>query len=398
MSTATAAPAAKRGQGASAQAATMRPFRTGSKVIDQPPGYDQSKALTASTQQLPRFELDTDGYTSGLWILSECTGVGNATVTASFTEDGALAAYTFTFYDTNSKPIIGPMSGHDLYECVKLGGYFYEGDIKASHIYSVTSGTGSAQGSWTFALYIPIEIVHRDGLGSLLNKSASAVFKLDISLAPLATIYASAPATSATVRTRITQVGWMDSDTRDIKGNPTSPQPPALNTIQYWDKQSFTLTAGTTNQRLNNFSGGIRNLIFELRDSNGTRSGNPTDFWDPFIFQVDKFIPVNRYRKMWQQFMSNWYDHFGAEVLMGVSGTPATEGDHQDNGIFAEPFTRDFGLQPGAENRFGYLWVTSATALKVVGTLGGSGAHTLNIFVNYVNPAGGDPRALTGGR
>lgn len=368
-----------------------RPFVTGSRFADDYQ-YDQTRTLTTTTQKLPTFELDTDGFTAGLYLLVENTGAGNATVTASFKEDGPFSVLdTIQFSDTNNKAILGPMGGHDLAMCVKYGGYHFVDDARQSPVYSVTTGTGSTQGSFTFILYLPIEIVHRDGLGALLNKSASAVFKLDLTLSSSTTPFASsaAPATSSSTRVRIGQFGWMDSDTRDIKGNPTSPNPPALNTIQYWDKQTFTFSSGQMAQKLNSFSGGLRTVIFELRDSNTTRSGNEADWPDPFTLQFDKYILMNRLRTIWRHLIGEDYGYVNAVETAGG----------RDYGTYPVPLTKDFGLKPGAENRFGYIWVTSATTILLKGSVGsGSASHTFNVFLNYVNPAGGDPKALTGGR
>jgi len=380
-----------------------RPFITGSRFADDH-SYDNTTTLTTATQKLNTYELDTDGYTAGLYILAECTGAGNATATATFLEDAPFRVYeVIELKDTNNKSIFGPMNGHDAYLAAKYGGYHFVNDAKASPIYSVTSGTGSTQGSFTFVLYIPIEIVHRDALGSLTNKSSSSVFKLDLTLAATTSIYSGTtgdPATSASLRTRISQFGWMDSDQRDVKGNTTSPEPPGINTIQYWDKQTFTFSSGAMIQRLAQFSGGLRNMVIEMRDSDGTRSGNSGDFPDPFVLTVDKTTLLNRLRTVWEHIMGEDHDFSnGTEVVPGVSGTPATEGRKKDYGIHVLHWDKDFGLQPGAENRFGYLWLTSATALTFKGTVGsGSASHTFNVLLNYVNPANGDPKSMTGGR
>jgi hypothetical protein len=380
-----------------------RPFITGSRFADDH-SYDNTTALGTTTTKLPTYNLDTDGYTAGLYILAECTGAGNASATATFLEDAPFNVYeTVELKDTNNKSILGPMNGHDLYLAVKYGGYHFQGDPKASPIYSVTSGTGATQGSFTFVLYVPIEIVHRDALGSLTNKSSSSVFKLDLTLAATTSIYSGTtgdPATSATLRTRIGQFGWMDSDMRDVKGNSTSPEPPGVNTIQYWDKQSFTFSSGAMIQRLGQFSGGLRTMVISLRDSDGTRSGNAGDFPDPFVLTVDKTTLMNRLRTIWEHIMGEDYDLLrGTEVVPGVSGTPETEGGKKDLGVHVLSWAKDHGLQPGAEQRFGYLWLTSATALQFKGTVGsGSASHTFDVLLNYVNPASGDPKVMTSGR
>jgi hypothetical protein len=369
----------------------VRPFVTGTRRIDRQI-YDNTTVLTAGTQKLPTYNLDTDGFTAGLFILCEVTAVNTTASTAAWNEDGPFNVYqTVQFSDTNNKPILGPMTGHDLYIITKYGGYSFSDDAKNSSQYSVTSGTGTAGGTFRFVLRVPIEIVHRDGLGALLNKSASAVYKLDLTLNTLAAIYSDDPTTSASARTRIQQYGWMDSDQADYMRNAADPNPPALNTIQYWDKQSLVVSAGSINQQLNTFSGLVRNEIFELRDSNGSRTAGDADFPDPFELHYDKTVPISRLRRIWKHMVSEDYGY--ANPTEATATALAL-----DNGTYPETFCRDYGLKPGAESRFGYLPVTSATSQVARGTVGGSGAHTLNVFVNYVWPANGDPRALTGGR
>lgn len=381
--------------GGKQQAVALRPFITGTRQIDRQI-YDNTTVLTTGTQKLPTYNLDTDGFTAGMYILCQATAVNTTASTAAFQEDGPFNVYsTVQFSDTNNKPIIGPMTGHDLYLITKYGGYAFSDDAKNSSAYTVTTGTGTTGGSFAFVLRVPIEIVHRDALGSLLNKSASAVYKLDLTLNSNTTgaggIYSDDPQTSVSVRTRIQQFGWMDSDQADYQRNPADPNPPALNTIQYVDKQSLVVNAGQMNQVLNTFSGLVRNLIFELRDSNGSRTAGDSDFPDPFELHYDKTVPVSRLKTVWRHQITEDFAYSGATEATATALT-------RDNGVYPLPFNKDYGLKPGAESRFGYLPVTSATTLMCRGTVGGSGAHTLNVFVNYVWPANGDPRSLTGGR
>lgn len=387
MTTPTAAPPAAQAGGKAKQVQVQRPFITGTRRIDQQT-YDQTRTLTASTQRLPTYEFDTDGYVRGVYILTEITSAGNAAAVA-FEQDGAVNAYqSVQFSDTNNKPIVGPITGHDLAMIQKLGGYAFSGDPKASAVYSTTVGAVAAGGSATFVLRLPIEIRGRDGLGALENKSASAVYKLDLTLNSIDGLYATNPTNAPTVRTRVEQFGWMDSDQADYMKSPADSNPPALNTVQYWDKQTITISAGAMNQRLNTFSGLVRNLIFEMRDATGARVD--ADFPDPFELHYDKTVPIQRMRQVWQHMVSEYWGYRGAEAIATANTL--------DTGIFPEPFTLDYGLQPGAESSFGYLPVTSATSLVMRGTVGGAGVHTMNVLVNYVWPANGDPKSLTGGR
>lgn len=384
----TTAPAPAKGN---APVVMTRPFITGTRTIDRAI-YDNTTAMTAAPIKLPTYNLDTDGFTSLLYVVVEALAAGNA-ATVAFNEDGPFnAIQSLQFSDTNNKPILGPVTGHDLYLICKYGGYGHNDDAKNSPNFSATTGAGSSGGSFTFILRVPIEIVHRDGFGSLLNKSASAVYKLDMRLAGTADVYSTAPTTPPSVRTRIQQVGWMDSDQQDVYKNPADPNPPALNSIQYWDKQTLVVGTGNINAQLNTFSGLVRNLIFELRTSTGTRSEN--DFPDPFELHYDKTVPVSRLARSWREMMSIDYGYNG--------GTETVPGANTlDRGVRVIPFTKDYGLKPGAESRFGYLPVTSATSMVMrgsVGTTDSSNPHTFNVFVNYVWPANGDPKSITPGQ
>jgi hypothetical protein len=369
----------------------MRPFITGTRTIDRAI-YDNTTTMLTTPVKLPTYNLDTDGFTSQLYVIVQCTTAANA-ATVAFKEDGPFSALlSLQFSDTNNKPILGPVTGHDLYLINKYGGYGHNDDAKNSPNFFATATAGATGGSFKFVLRVPIEIVHRDGFGSLLNKSASAVYKLDMTLAGSGDTYSTSPTTLGSVRTRVQQFGWMDSDQQDVYKNPADPNPPALNSIQYWDKQTLVVGTGSMNQQLNTFSGLVRNLIFELRTSAGVRSDN--DLPDPFELHYDKTVPVSRLNDSWREQMS---------IDFGYSGfVETTTGQNtQDRGVRALPFTKDYGLKPGAESRFGYLPVTSATSLVMRGTVGSTdsaSAHTFNVFVNYVWPANGDPKSITPGQ
>lgn len=382
-----ATPNTKQGAQPAQAPVANRPFIVGSRQVDKST-YDVTKSLIAGTQRLDTYELDTDGFTSHMYVLVEATTAGNSAAVA-FQPDAPFSMIgTVQFSDTSNKAIIGPWTGHDLYVATKYGGYTFVDDAKMSPIYSLTTGTGATGGSTTFVLRVPIEIVHRDALGALLNKSASAVYKLDITLGAIADVYSTAPTTPPSVRVRIQQFGWMDPNPSDIRGNPTAQTPPALNTVQFWDKQSFTVNSGALNLKLSTFSGMVRNVIFELRDSTGSRFVGDGDFPDPFTFQYETSLPVQRIRSVWRHMIGEDFGYTGAADAAGG----------RDWGTYPLPYTKDFGLKPGAESRFGYLPVSSATSLMAKGSIGGTGAHTMNVLINYVNPASGDPRALTGGR
>jgi hypothetical protein len=387
----TAAPATRQGGAGSrpgnAQQKTVQPrnFVAGTRRVDKST-YDQTKTLTASTQDLPVYECDPNGFLGGMYILVECVTAGNA-ATVTFAANGPFIALdTVIFNDTNNKPILGPMTGHDLMLCVKYGGYSFIDDPRQSTQYSATAGAGATGGSFTFILPLPVQIARRDALGALTNKSASSTFDVTIRLSANASIYGTPPTTPGSVRTRIQQWGWMDPNATDMRGRPVAQTPPANGTTQFWSKQSYTVNSGSFNIRLQGLDSLIRNLLFVLVDNAGSRTQGDADFPDPFNMQYETSQPIARLRSIWRHMIGEMYGYTAAAEAAGG----------RDLGVYPESYAFDFSAKPGNESRLGYLPASSATNLALNGSIGGSGTHTLYVLVNKVVPANGDPMSLTG--
>lgn len=367
----------------------MRPFVAGTRRIDEP-AYDETRSLAASSIDLPQFDVDPNGYLTGLFVIVECTGT-NAGAATAFAADGPFNVLDLVnFQDTNSQPVVGPMNGYDLYVLNKYGGYAFVDDAKQSPAYSVTTGAGATGGSFSFILYVPVEIVRRDALGALPNKSSSSTFSLDLRLAPLASVYTVAPngAPAASVRVRIVEVGWQDPNATDIRNNPVAQDPPGVQTTQYWARQTYTLASGSVDQRLQSIDAMVRELIWIARDENNSRQQGDTEFPDPFTFQYETSLIVQRPRTLWRHMLARDF---------GYVATVETAGG-RDYGVYPLWFNQDFGLKPGAETRYQYLPVSNPTSLVARGTIGGTGANVYTLLVNKVVPAGGNPLVLTGGR
>lgn len=383
--TAPAAAPAKQGNGKAQPVQRLRPFVAGTRRVDKST-YDETKSTTASTQDLKTYECDPNGFLGGLYLLVEGTTAANA-ANVTFAADGPFNVIdTIQFNDVNNKPLLGPLGGHDLYVVNKYGGYAFIDDAKLSPTYSAVTGSGATGGSFAFCLRLPVEIVHRDGLGSLVNKSASATYDVTIRLAATATVYGTPPTAAPSVRTRIEQFGWMDPNDVDMKGNPVAQNPPASQTTQLWSKQTYAVNAGAFNFRLNGIDSMVRNFLFQLRDSVNSRQQGDSDWPDPFQMVYETSQPISRIRAIWRHMIA---ESFGYTAAVETAGG-------RDYGCYPEWYNQDFSAKPGYETRLGYLPVSSATNIGVSGSIGGSGAHTLVVLVNKIVPAGGDPMALTG--
>ncbi len=391
MSTPTEAPAkgqmAKNGK---QQVVAARPFVTGTRTLESET-YSESVTHSTATQTLAPFQFQVDGYVSGAIVRVTCTTSGNSANTA-FNADGPfIAIQSISLSDIGGKQILGPINGWDLYLLNRFGGFVANADAKNNGIYSVTTSTGGTGGSFRFALRVPIQFRRRDGAGSLPNRNASATFRINITINTLASVYSTAPTSAGTIVTRVQQHGWATSDNRDYKGSPVSPTPNGVGSLMYTDKESIVISAGAFNQRLGTFGGLLRVLIFELRDSNSSRSQGETDFPDPLVIEIDRVKLYDRTNLTWEYFMSeDWNLNDDAESTTAVNTKP--------DGVYVLHWLDDFGVAPGAENSFRYQPVTPSTAIQLSGTVDGSGEHTLNVIKNYISPVGDDPRQLTGGR
>lgn len=390
--TATEAPAQAQGgkKGQQQQVVAARPFVTGTRTLESEV-YTQTVTQTAATQALNPYEFQVDGYLSGALIRVTATTAANAAAVA-FQADGPFSILQSVIVeDIGGKQIMGPLSGWQLYVLNRFGGFVFNPDAKANGIYTATSGAGATGGSYRFTLRVPVQVRRRDAMGSLPNRNASATFKLKVVINQSNQVYSTAPTNAASVNVMIQQHGWATSDNRDYKGNAVSPTPNGVGSLLYTDVETIQLSAGGFNQRMSTFGGLLRLLVFDLRDSTGSRAQGESDWPSLFEMEIDKVKTFSRSPVTWEHLMSEDYGlNSTAESLTAANTKP--------DGIYVLHWLDDFGLQPGAENGFRYQPVTPSTAVQLIGTIGGSGAHTLSIMKNYLSPVGDDPRQLTGGR
>lgn len=400
------APAAPNGKKAPV---ARRPFVVGTRRVDSST-YDESKALTAGTQNLRNYECDADGFMSGLYILVESSITATATGAVSYAENAPFDILdTVELQDTNSKSIFGPMTGWEAMVAGKYGGYAHNDDPRNNaDSFLLTSGSAVA---FSFILRLPVEMVHRDAIGSIPNKSSSATYTLKLRVAAYAagSVFNAVGAQTVSVRVRVQQFGWMDPQPVDIQGNAVQPTPPANGSTQSWDVQAYQgLAAGGINQKLQGLDTMIRNLVFVLTDASAssataaasaTSSATPRhagdiSFPDPFTLTYEQSTPISRLRTIWRHQIG---EYFGYAEGRGALSTEAARS--RDLGVYPEPYNLDFGLKPGAESRYGYLPANSGTSFKMSGTIAaasGTAPYTMRVLANKVAPAGGNAKALTG--
>lgn len=381
-----------------AQAQEVRPrsFLVGTQEVIEGGDYDVTQVVDTSPHSLAPWSLQATGWLRGLWLLFTGTGLTAGTVTA----DGPFSVIgNIELDDVNNEAIFGPFDGYTAFIANKLGGYQFADDPATSPIFAY-SGTTSTN-NFTFALWIPLEIVNRDPLGPVASVNNTASLTLKITTNTLANVFTTATGT-LTLRVRGSQSYYFQPRKADKMGAAIQPAPPAAGTTQYWTQGSLAIAgSGTINSQLITGLGyPFREYLFLLRDAAGSRSAGETNWPDPLIglkFEANMILS-NYYKQLWQLNMAQAYGFTNPTAdVRSAGGVPGKE-----NGVYTLNFNKDFAFRkPGSETRRTYLVTSPGSNFIFNGNIGGAG--NLYSIVNYVAPGGGtqaagNTLALTGGQ
>lgn len=389
------------GKGGAAKPPSPRSFLSGTQKIYEGGDYDQTQVIDTNNHDLTPWQVQPTGFLAEEWLLVEGTAQNNGN-TVAFNPNGPMAVFNSTeLDDVNSEPIWGPFDGWTA-TCVtnKFGAYGFSADPRDNVIFYASTGSGATAGSFRFAVRVPMELVQRDALGSVPSESNTASLTYRINTAPLSTIYATQPngTTPLTLRVRGMQRAYWPPKSVDAKtGRQFQQAPPLVNTTQYWSRGTTTVNAGTINQQLTGAWLGypIRNYVFQLLDSNNSRAQGDLDWPDPFTLKYEGNLLVNALpKKLWERQMGEDYGYQN-----GAGPVPAKDiANGLEYGIYVLPFNKDFALAPGAETRRTFLPTRTGSTVAAIGSVGGSGTHTILSVVNYVAAANGNVAGLSNGR
>lgn len=357
-----------------------RPFRAGTFRTFVQDGYQQSVTMSAATQTLPQYSPTPNAYIRGLWLQLVMVTSANAATVAFQPDAPPIVLQSIIFADANQKPIVGPLNGYQLMIVNKYGGYQFQDDPRASVVFNATAGAGGTGGSFTIILYVPLEVVARDALGSLQNKSASSAFQLLLTVNTIAATYSTAPTTPGVLTCTIIEDGWVQPKGADSSGNPLQGAPPQLGTTQYWTVGTYNALNGSQQIQLTQGLGYPVRLFAAINYdvSNGTRATGDTDF--PSATSM-----IFRGTTYWNSTKTAWKDQMGRQF--GFQGSTADAANGLENGVYVLPFNNDFGLQDGAELRTGYLPTQQGDQHQAVASWNGN--SNMQWIANYVAPIAG---------
>lgn len=361
------------GQGAAATAATAArgrvPFDQAShRGIENGPVFVQqlgNAATNGSSVVLgpgPN-PLPAQGYVRGVLVDAQATTPGVAGT--------ANGDYPFNLFqilrlhDTNGATLY-ELNGYNSYLATMLGGYFDQNDPATWLDYSNSVTAPSAQ--W----WLPVEI-DPNGFGVLANQSASAAYKLDLTLEAPGTAYSVVPTTNPILTVKIFIFFWTLPGGSDMLGRQQAQYPPYHGVAQYWVQSlANSIAIGSQTTRVTRTGNLYRTLIFVSRSNSVTRAANV--FPDPVQLKYDtRDLFIASQRALRQYFYPQ---------LTAVSTSFLT-------GVF--PFIFSYGRLRGAGSPGFNSWLptVAATRLEIVGTSAGAG--TIDIISNDVAVAETNP-------
>lgn len=352
------------------------------------PFFDQSNApgTTLSPINIPAY-----GFLRGIWIRVDATG-GTGAVAAYGTAvvgfDFGLNVFSFIgLFDVNGAPLYGPFaSSFQSYLIGKYGGYYRYFDSRCG------DATFPTNGNFGFWLYLPVELVRRNGLGALANLNAAATYKLQLTLNSVANIYSTVPTTGPTaIRVRCWLDAWAQPPANDLLGNMTAQMPVVHGTTQFWSEQVYVIGSGQQTVRLLRVGLYIRNLICTVRQTSGARnitSQVVSDaMWpDPVQIFLDGFELQNIGQNFFWQEMYSLYN-VNVQQPDVLAGAAAAIQSARDTGVYNFNFIDDDSSVIGNEERNRYLPTLQSSRLELRGSFGANAA-SLSVLTNDVAPGG----------
>jgi hypothetical protein len=353
--------------------------------------YDNITVLGATTAgwtspvQAPLWNVSPTGWLRGAWLdFTMFFASGNAA--GSFSGDGPWSlVQKITLYDLGGE-VVQQLSGYEWLNVNKFGGYFEIGDPRGDLSFATNPATGNSQATPVahFTLYLPLEAVKRDSLGTVQNESKPG-WKIEVWYDTATnTVSGGTAFTGAAVSPQVRLKGFLDSYTEPASmapsGRPFAQTPPVPGSLQYWKSENQSLPAGTAKYDLSNGVGfPLRNIFYYGRDAgNSTRATADGNWPDPATLLIGNVNYFTRGKLLWITLIGRYYGFSS----LGATTPAADSALGRENGVFPVWFTSDLVAHPGDELRFKYLDTQVNTLVRLTGSFGGT--MTLFAMTNWL--------------
>src|SRR3954454_19174227 len=252
------------------------PFTSAAHEYNEP-FADNTNTPGANATNVGPLDVSAQGYLRHLWILVQATGgsLGAGVLSADYPFN---IFQTISLTDVNGAPLFGPLDGYGAMWANIAGGVGGGAKVDPRGLPSYVGTINT-----TFALRVPVEISHHDGLGALANQNAAAAYKFAYTLNPSATLYSTAPTTVPAFRVRAWLEAWTLPNDLDVLGRPQAQLPPRHGTSQYTSQFIKAVGVGANSILLPRVGNLLRYLLVIARTGAGVRQDNV--FMDPVQFQ-----------------------------------------------------------------------------------------------------------------
>jgi hypothetical protein len=359
------------------RATSLIPFTRAARAATQQDFAQASLTLTTSTQNIGPINLQANGWLRFVDILVVATAATNV-ANVAFQPDAPFNVFqSISMLDPAGNPIINPISGYYLFLLVKYGVFSDPpfGDPRSDNIYSVTSGTATAGGSFTFNLRLPVETAVRDAFTVLPNGAADRRYRLNITINSLANIYVTTPTNAPAITINATSNYYVEPP-QVINGAQVQQTPNGYGSKGYVEFESPTVTnGGALRPQLVNMGRTIRAQIFCLRNAAGTRDS--TDWPDPFYIFINNFQQFYLPKAVFSSAMSKAYGY-------GLNNTAIDTAGGLDTGVFVLfQYMLRSGVLQNSDSRAQLLPTVAGTKYVLQGSWG-TGASTLDVIQHSV--------------
>ena len=360
-----------------------------------------SGTVPAAATQLQVTSVPAAGYLSGLELLVDVATSGNSATTAFKTAASAGdAPWSFinsiNLVSSDGSNLVTNLSGYQLFLVNKYGAFrtiSQQTDPRSDQYFSLVTGSGATGGSFSFRLFIPVEIDPSQAFCALPNLAANKSYQINIQLGASTGIYSTAPTTAGSYTITIINHYWSQPAAMNASGVPQAIAPNGVGSINLTQLQTIPVTQGDRLVQLQNVGNVIHKLIFTLRNSSGIRVGSDWGATNQLILNNDTLFYWNQpnsttAKNSWASYITDTYG-YGDAVNAAAPGTASTldSANGLDTGVYAVNFGDNTGgfARPDT-NRDQFLPTLDSTLLQLRSTSFGSNASTLEVITMAVKP------------
>ena len=356
--------------------------------------------VPAAAQQLQVVQVPAAGYLRGIELLVDVATSGNSAATAFKTAATAGdAPWSFinsiNLVSADGSNLVSNVSGYQLFLVNKYGAFRSQGqqmDPRSDQYFSLTTGTGATGGSFSFRLFIPVEIDQSSGFTSLPNLAANKSYQINIQLNASGAVYSTAPTAAGAYTITVINHYWSQPAAMNAVGVPQQIAPVGVGSVNLTSLQTIPVTQGDRIVQLQNVGNVIHKLIFTLRKSDGTRTTTDWGSTNQLILNNDTLFywttpNATTNKSTWASYITDTYG-YGDAVNAAAPGTTSTldSANGLDTGVYALNFGDINGNAQTACSRDQFLPTLDSTLLQLRSTSFGANAATLEVLSMAVKP------------